>query len=113
MTADSLLSETKRCGVKLSRRGDKLVVAPADKCPPELIAMLREHKPEILTLLEAQASGLAPDCAPWLHVARQILAGEFDGCDSSTREALMIRLRSIGHSQVREALEKLEAGCEG
>ncbi len=35
------------------------------------------------------------------------LAGEFDGCDNSTRESLTIGLRSISHPLARRSLEKL------
>jgi hypothetical protein len=36
------------------------------------------------------------------------LAGEFSGCDRSTRESLVIGLRSIPHPLPRRALEHLE-----
>jgi|GEM_PF-1386284 hypothetical protein len=55
-------------------------------------------------MLEGQAAGLAPDCAPWLHVAKQILAGEFVGADSSTVASLTIGLRSITHPLCQQAL---------
>lgn len=56
-----------------------------------------------------------PDPAPrktaeeavWLHIARQILAGEFYGCDRSTHESLTIGLRSIRHPDCQRALERL------
>jgi hypothetical protein len=53
-------------------------------------------------------AGLSPDCAPWLAVAQQILAGEFDGCDRSTRESLSIGLRSISHPACGRALMRLQ-----
>ena len=74
-------------GGRLEPAGDKLrVLLPAD-CSPALKDVIRQHKGELLYLLEDQAAGLAPDCAPWLHVARQVLAGEFDGADNSTSQA--------------------------
>jgi hypothetical protein len=69
--------------------------------------LLREHKAEILDLLQARAAGLAPDCAPWLHIARQVLAGEFEGADASTREAVFIGLRGVPHPACKQALERL------
>lgn len=97
-----------RLGLRLESRGDMLAVIPAKRCPPEFADTLRQHKREILSLLEGQAAGLAPDCAPWLHVARQILAGEFDGLlDNSVRESLKIGLRSIIHPVCQRALERL------
>ncbi len=95
-------------GGRLEPVGDKLrVLLPAD-CSPELKDVICQHKGELLDLLEAKSANLTPDCAPWLHVARQILAGEFDGCDDSTRESLTIGLRSIAHPLAQRSLEKLK-----
>lgn len=47
--------------------------------------------------------------AAWLHVARQILAGEFENCDRSTSESLAIGLRSISHPICQQALARLKA----
>jgi hypothetical protein len=108
MTPPELCHEAARRGLRLERRGDMLAVIPAKRCPPEFADTLRQHKREILSLLEGQAAGLAPDCAPWLHVARQILAGEFDALlDNSVRESLNIGLRSIIHPVCQRALERL------
>ena len=108
LLAEILLRESARWGVKVSRRGDSLTLAPAGRCPAELRDLLRQHKPEILDLLQAKAEGLPPDCAPWLHISKQISAGEFDNCDSSMRESLAIGLRSISHPLCRAAFEKLQ-----
>lgn len=95
-------------GLRLEPRGgDKLAVIPANRCPPDFADTLRQHKREILSFLEGQATGLAPDCAPWLYVAKQVLAGEFVGCDSSTCESLTIGLHGIAHPLCRRALEHL------
>ena len=50
---------------------------------------------------------LPSDQAAWLPVARQILAGEFEGCDRSTVQSLVIGLRSIQHPDCQRALERL------
>jgi hypothetical protein len=50
---------------------------------------------------------LGGSIAAWLHVAQQILAGEFQGADASTCESLWIGLRSIGHPSCRSALQRL------
>jgi hypothetical protein len=103
-----LCHEATRRGLRLEPRGDKLAVIPADRLPPEFAATLRQHKREILSLLEGQAAGLAPDCAPWMNVARQVLDGEFDSLlDSSVRESLEIGLRSIPHPLCSRALARL------
>jgi hypothetical protein len=97
-----------RLGLRLEPRGGMLAVIPAKSCPAEFAAELREHKGELLDYLEGQAAGLAPDSASWLHVARQILAGEFDKqMNSSLRFSLEIGLRSVIHPICKHALERL------
>jgi hypothetical protein len=93
-------------GLKLKPKGDRLLVY-GDRCPADFADELRQHKREILALLERQTCGLPADQAAWLHTARQILAGEFDGCDRSTRESLTIGLRAVEHPLCRRALERL------
>jgi|ERR1039458_5974198 hypothetical protein len=107
MTATELYQEAVWRGLRLEPRGNKLAVIPGDRVPPDFADALRQHKREILSLLEGQAAGLAPDCAPWLYVAKQILAGEFEKVDSSTVASLTIGLRSILHPLCQRALEHL------
>lgn len=109
MTAIELFHEAARRGLKLEPRGDKLAVSPAGLCPPDFAAVLRAHKPALLAFLAAGAANLPPDPRPWLHVGAQILAGEFDGADRSTRESLTIGLRSIKHPLCQSALARLSA----
>jgi hypothetical protein len=110
MTAEILINRAAELGLRLEPRGDKLAVIPAKRCPPEFADTLRQHKGALLDLLEAQSSHLTPDCAAWLYVARQILAGEFVGADSSTVASLTIGLRSILHPVCQRALERLAKG---
>ncbi len=105
--AQILLDECPAWGVRIERRGDQLAVIPKGRAPGELLDLLRANKEEILNLLEAKADGLAQDCAPWLHVAKQVIAGEFDAADGSTRESLLIGLRSIGHPVCQKAFDRL------
>jgi hypothetical protein len=52
VTALQLFHEAARRGLTLRRTGlDKLAVIPARLCPREFADVLREHKPELLTLL--------------------------------------------------------------
>lgn len=102
-----LIHEAARRGLSLRPCGDKLEIRPARLCPPEFAAVLREYKAEILVVLEGRAAGLTDDCAPWLHVAKQILAGEFEGADDSTVQSLTIGLRSIHHPLCQKALAQL------
>ena len=107
MTALELYREATRRGLRLEPRGDKLAVIPGDRVPRDFADVLRQHKGELLDLLEANSANLTPDCAAWLHVAKQVLAGEFVRCDSSTRESLTIGLRSIPHPLCLRALAQL------
>lgn len=107
MTALELCREAARRGLRLEPRGDKLAVAPVSRLDPDFVDLLREHKPQLLAWLEARATGLPPDCAPWLHIARQVLAGEFTGADRSTRQILVIGLRAVPHPLCHRALEHL------
>lgn len=52
-------------------------------------------------------ASLPPDCLPWLHVAEQVLAGEFDGADRSTAASLCIGLEHIAHPLCRRAFAQL------
>lgn len=107
MTAQDIYLEATRRGLRLEPRGDKLAVIPKGKCPPDFADVLRQHKPKLLSWLEGRDTTLREDEIPWLHIARQALAGEFDGADRSTCESLAIGLRSIGHPLCRRALERL------
>jgi hypothetical protein len=98
----------KLAGGRLEQAGDKIrVLLPAD-CSPTLTEQIRQHKQEILTWLEARNSNLAPDCLPWIGVARQILDGEFDGCNKSTCESLIIGLQHVEHPTCKRALNKCQ-----
>ncbi len=107
MTAQELYLEAQKRGLRLEPRGDRLAVIPANRVAPAFADVLREHKRELLNWLETKDAQLPPDCVPWLHVARQILAGEFDGADRSTVESLTIGLRGIRHRLCQRALAHL------
>lgn len=108
MNAHDLYLEATRRGLRLEPAGDKLAVIPKGKCPSDFANVLRAHKGELMSWLEARASHLPPDEAPWLHVAKQVLAGEFDGADRSTVQSLTIGLRGINHPVCRRALGRLQ-----
>lgn len=59
MTAHQLLDDLRRRGVVLRADGDLLRFKPRD-LPPETIALLREHKPVLLRLLQVEASQPEP-----------------------------------------------------
>ena len=108
MTAPELYNEALRRGLRLETRGNKLAVIPANGCQPDFAAVLRAHKSELLSWLEGRVSGLGDDCLPWLHIARQILAGEFEGLeDKSITASLAIGLQNIRHPLCQQALQRI------
>ena len=108
VTAADAYREATRRGLHLQPLdGDRLAVTPASRCPPDFADVLRQHKRELLDLLEANRHALPPDCAPWLHVARQVLEGEWNNANRSEVESLTIGLRGIQHPTCRRALERL------
>lgn len=109
MKAQELYVEAMRRGLRLKPAGDKLAVIPAKRCPPDFAVVLLQHKFELLDLLKAQTLNLTLDCAPWLHVARQVVEGEFDAVlDNSVRGSLEIGLRSVPHPLCQRALLRLK-----
>jgi hypothetical protein len=65
-----LLAEFSRAGVGLTLSGETVIVEPASKASPGLIAEARERKPEILAHLREQHTPLdrpiRDDVAEWL-----------------------------------------------
>ena len=108
MTPADIIREAERRGLKLSPRGDRLAVNPSERLTPEFREVLLRHKAELMSYLEGKAAGVPADCLPWLHVAKQVLCGEFTGADKSTRESIMIGLRGIRHPLTARAMERLE-----
>ena len=107
MNAEELCQEATKLGLRLVPKGATLQVFPARLCPPDFADKLRSQKPAIMALLNAQAADLTPDCKPWLYIAQQILAGEFEGADGSTTQSLAIGLRGLKHPLSERALERL------
>ena len=108
--APAILDRCRRAGLHVWREGERISIAPARLCPPDLLETIRNAKPQLLEwLADADAHRLAPDCAPWLHVARQIVSGEFDGGDRSLLESLLIGVRNIPHPACQSAKARLQA----
>ncbi len=113
MTPKQILSEAKRRGLCLERRGDLLIVRPRHKITDDLRGALRAHKQQVLGLLGNRNTALTKDQLPWVHVAHQILSGEFEGMDESTEKSLVVGLRSVNHQLCRQALEVLHKNKKG
>jgi hypothetical protein len=83
---------------------------PADYCPLAPTVEAERSPPAPLSPFEPC---FTPEQAAWLPVARQVLDGEFEGCDRSTRESLTIGLRSIPHPHCQQALIRLQSHPTG
>ena len=106
--ATEIYLEATRRGLRLIARGDKLEVTPKSRLSSEFAAVLREHKAQLIALLEIPDRDLEHYYADGLHMAEQILAGEFDGADSSTTENLFVRLRDFADPQCQLAVARLK-----
>ena len=51
---------------------------------------------------------LSESYAAWERHAGQVLAGEFDGCNSSTKCSLLIGLRATPGERCKDAVARLE-----
>ena len=102
-----ILDRCRRLGLELWAEGDHIGIAPRGRIPPDLREQIRAAKSELLQVLR-EGVGLPSDFVPWLYTAGQILAGEFDGADRSTRESLSNGLRSIAHPPAQRALKYIQ-----
>jgi len=107
--ARAIVQRCRGLGLRLWADNGQIAIKPARLTSPGLLEEIRRCKPQVLDLLEAEAANLAPDCIPWLHVARQIMTGEFDAGDHSLLVSLLIGLRSIPHPTCISAKARLEA----
>ncbi len=53
MSARSVLKDASDCGVRVSLSGDNLAFKATVRPAPELLATLRQNKPEIISILRA------------------------------------------------------------
>ena len=85
-------------GLRLIPRGCLLEVTPKSRLTPELLAVIRANKMELLAWLDrVRRNGLL----------RQVLDGQFDGADNATREHIIQSLHGI--PQARSAIARLES----
>ena len=105
----AILNRARSLGLQLTIEAGRIAIRPARLCPPELLQAIRREKTALLDLLaEAKNAHLPPDCVPWLHIARQILAGEFDAGDRSLLDSLLIGVRNRTHPACQAARARLE-----
>ena len=61
-----LFDRATELGLRLERRGNMLAVIPKGKCPPDFASVLRQHKRELLDLLETKPVAPRTDETPFL-----------------------------------------------
>jgi hypothetical protein len=104
-----LLDKCRRLGLELWVEGNRIGIAPKQRIPTGLLEEIREAKSDLLAILRhGQTLQLSVDRLPWLHVARQVLDGEFQNADRSTVESLVRGLRGIDHPVCQKAMARLK-----
>lgn len=95
MTPPELLVELERLGVTVTLRGDRLSLRPASVVPADLLAAVREQKPELIVLL-------ADPRTRWRSQAEAVLADLDD-----ERRADLLELFAE-----REAIASVDGGLD-
>ncbi len=102
---DEIFFTASRLGVVIGLApGGLLEVGPAERVPPWFVAVVRDHKDELVTWLQARAARH--------HVVRQVLDGDFDFGDRSTVNRVAEELQALMPSSARNvALMRLVEGA--
>lgn len=91
MPATDVLTRLRSLGVTVAVAGDKLSLEPASRIPPELLAAVRECKPELLSLLQRRAalSQRLSRGAAWLNTRAAELEQAGTPLDAAFARAMM------------------------
>jgi hypothetical protein len=65
MTAPELLADLRARGIRVRVVGDRLRLAPLEVLTPELLEVVRQHKPELLRLLAGRHEVSTPAACSW------------------------------------------------
>ena len=104
MTPSHLIHECRRRGAILRRDGYALEIQRPSLLTPALIEQVKVHKPAVLAILDAEAGVRSPDESPLIHLAQQVVSGEFVGASAVLTESITITLRASRHPQCVRAL---------
>ena len=112
MNAPALLAELAAAGIAALADDDGLVLRPASRVPPGLLAECRRLKPELLALLRSEAAngntgGLLP-LTEIIGLVEGIAGADPIGCIERVREAAC-RMRRAGHCRAEIAATLLPA----
>lgn len=65
MHALEVAAVLRECGITLEAHGDRLRLRPRDRVTPEILCLVREHKPDLLTIARRTSSRLAQANSEW------------------------------------------------
>jgi hypothetical protein len=95
MTLQDLLTQLVSRGIQLSRAGDRLCYRPVERMTPELAAVIRAHKSELMALSACDCC----DCWP-LMLAESRVAGVCLRC--LPPEQYSVAIKAIGARHRKE-----------
>ena len=108
--AAHLIHECRRRGAILRRDGYALEIERPSYLPAGLIEELKARKPDILALLDSEAGATPPNETPLVHLATQVVSGEFVGASPAMLESVAVSLRASRHPLCARALRWCLAG---
>jgi tubulysin polyketide synthase-like protein len=82
LTAERLIADLHARGVRLEPRGDRLAAWPVSKLTAAELAILREHKAEVLAVLTRDPLSLWPASVPGLGVRQIVSFSPCLACDA-------------------------------
>jgi hypothetical protein len=87
--SEAILDQAARLGVTVALAPDGyLEISPRSKVSRDFLAAVRAHKDELRECLELRAD---------LHLAKQIIQGEWDGCNHVQAKAIAFKLCGNSH----------------
>lgn len=97
MTAHEILIEAARREIRLIPNGPYLRMEAVDDVDPTFEMILIRNKPALMRLLKGKR-----------HLARQVIEGEFSGCDREVFRAVLEQLNENPHDPVcHDAIDRL------
>lgn len=114
MTARALLAELRRRGIRLAAAGGRLRYRPASQVPPELQALMAQHKSALIALLEAEHRALGPVAQAALAYHTHLRSGfaliaDSEASPEGCRQFLDEEMRLVDALGPAHALEILRA----
>jgi hypothetical protein len=97
-TARDILIEATRREIRLTPKGTKMLLESVAEVDPDFEIVLLQHKSELMRLLKGKR-----------HLAMQIIAGDFDGCDREVFRTVLEDLSANPFDPLcRQAIDRLK-----